>query len=355
MSSLAELPELHGFFSYSRDDDEDFEGTLSALRNAIHRELRAQLGRHKTNFRLWQDTAAIAIGQDWESEIRKAVEQSTFFIPIVTPRAVNSKYCKFEFESFLGREQTLGRDDLIFPILYITVAALENEAVWRANPVLSIIARRQYFDWRPERHFDIHSTAARAKIEAFCRNIVDALNQPWISPEERRRIEEANAQQLAEEKRLEAEARRAASLKQAEAEARERADRKRAEDERRAAEARQLAEKAEARRVAAEEQRLKQAEAEARQLADRERAEAERRAAEEESGRKAEAEALERAEKARARNKGEANRRARTEEVSFHVGKAVGAWIRRSDRQSGLLVIAIVILVIAWVLYSNVR
>jgi hypothetical protein len=86
MSSLAELPELHGFFSYSRDDDEDFEGTLSALRNAIHRELRAQLGRHKTNFRLWQDTAAIAIGQDWESEIRKAVEQSTFFIPIVTPR-----------------------------------------------------------------------------------------------------------------------------------------------------------------------------------------------------------------------------------------------------------------------------
>jgi hypothetical protein len=35
MSSLAELPELVGFFSYSRDDDEDFKGTLSALQDVI--------------------------------------------------------------------------------------------------------------------------------------------------------------------------------------------------------------------------------------------------------------------------------------------------------------------------------
>lgn len=55
MSSLADLPEIVGFFSYSREDDEAFEGALSALRNAIQRELSAQLGRSKTTFRLWQD------------------------------------------------------------------------------------------------------------------------------------------------------------------------------------------------------------------------------------------------------------------------------------------------------------
>ena len=68
MSPLADLPEVVGFFSYSREDDESFEGTLSALRDAIQRELGAQLGRSKTNFRLWQDKAAIAPGQLWESE-----------------------------------------------------------------------------------------------------------------------------------------------------------------------------------------------------------------------------------------------------------------------------------------------
>jgi hypothetical protein len=98
MSSLVDLPEIVGFFSYSREDDEAFEGTLSALRDAIQRELSAQLGRSRSTFRLWQDQTAIAPGQLWESEIKKAVEQAVFFIPIVTPRAVNSHHCKFEFE-----------------------------------------------------------------------------------------------------------------------------------------------------------------------------------------------------------------------------------------------------------------
>ena len=60
MASLAQLPELVGFFSYSREDDEAFRGSLSSLRDAIQRELGAQLGRTKRNFRLWQDQEAIA-------------------------------------------------------------------------------------------------------------------------------------------------------------------------------------------------------------------------------------------------------------------------------------------------------
>ena len=143
MASLAQLPELVGFFSYSREDDEDFRGSLSALRDAIARDLRAQLGRSKRNFRLWQDQEAIAPGKDWEAEITRAVEQSVFFIPIVTPRAVGSDYCKLEFTSFVARETALGRSDLVFPILWIPVPALMQEAEWRGDPVLSIVAKRQ--------------------------------------------------------------------------------------------------------------------------------------------------------------------------------------------------------------------
>jgi hypothetical protein len=91
MSSLAKLPEVVGFFSYSREDDEAFRHSLSALRDAVGRELSAQLGRSKRNFRLWQDQEAIAPGKMWESEIAKAVEQAVFFIPIVTPRAVDRR------------------------------------------------------------------------------------------------------------------------------------------------------------------------------------------------------------------------------------------------------------------------
>jgi hypothetical protein len=135
---------------------------------------------------------AIAPGKFWETEIKKAVGESVFFIPIVTPRAVNSKYCKFDFESFLAREKTLGRDDLVFPILYIPVAVLEDESKWRNDVVLSTIGVRQYVDWRPLRHLDVQTTTVREKVEGFCRQIVEALNQPWMSPEERR-MEETKA------------------------------------------------------------------------------------------------------------------------------------------------------------------
>src|SRR5262245_26743246 len=276
MSSLAELPELVGFFSYSREDDDAFKGTLSGLRDGIYRELSAQLGRSKKTFRLWQDQAAIAPGKLWELEIKTAIDQSVFFIPIVTPRSINSKYCKFEFESFLAREKAIDRNDLIFPILYISVAALENEAKWHDDPVLSTIGRRQYVDWRALRHLDVQTTAVREQIERLGQKIMEALNEPWVAPEERRSMEEARARQQAEE------------------------------------ETRRLA--AEAKRRAHEEERQRQVEAEARQRADEERsrgeAEAKRRADEAESRRRAEAAARQRADEERRRQEAEAKLRA---------------------------------------------
>jgi hypothetical protein len=210
MRSLADLREIVGFFSYSREDDEASDGTLSALRDAIQRELSAQLGRSKANFRLWQDQEAIAPGRLWESEIQAAVEQAVFFIPIVTPRAVNSDYCKSEFEAFLAREHALGRTDLVFPLLYIRVPGLESEAVWRKDPLLSIIGLRQYVDWRRFRHVDVRTTPVREAIERFCEKIVEALRKPWESPEERRTQQEIAAQRCTEEEQ------RTAAVRQAE-------------------------------------------------------------------------------------------------------------------------------------------
>jgi invasion protein IalB len=265
MSSLAELPELVGFFSYSREDDEAFKGMLSALRDGIQRELSAQLGRSKRTFRLWQDQVAIAPGKLWELEIEKAVGESFFFLPIVTPRSTSSKYCKFEFESFLAREKAIGRSDLIFPILYISVSALENEAKWRDDPVLSTIGRRQYVDWRHLRHLDAQTTAVREQIERLCQKIVEALNEPWTSLEERRRMEEGKARQQAEEeaRRLEIETKRRAEEEQHQRQAQAKA-RQQAEEE-----ARWL--DAETKRRAEEENDRKRTEAEAERRTEEER------------------------------------------------------------------------------------
>jgi hypothetical protein len=265
MSSLADLPDLVGFFSYSREDDQGSKGGLSALRDAIQAELSAQLGRSQTDFRIWQDKAAISLGTLWEKEIAQGINQSAFFIPIVTPRALRSQHCSFEFQSFLKREAELGRDDLVFPILYIAVPALEDEKLWRNDPVLSIVGTRQYLDWRELRHHDPSSTEVRQRLERFCRGITSALYKSWISIEDRRRRDEEQARQRSEE-----DGRRKTAQIEAERVAQEERRRRDAEAARRAEEAEhaRLAEE-EARQRAAEERRRQKAAAEQRQQEER--------------------------------------------------------------------------------------
>jgi TIR domain-containing protein len=183
MSSLADVPELVGFFSYSRDDDDDSHGMLSKLRDLIQRELRGQLGRSRQTLRLWQDREAIAPGKVWEGEIKSAIDQAVFFIPIVTPTAVNSRFCQHEFESFLAREHALGRTDLVFPIYYIRVPSLESDAEWRSDPLLSIIGKRQWADWRDLRLLDVGETKVREAVAQFCAEIVESLRRNSVAPQ----------------------------------------------------------------------------------------------------------------------------------------------------------------------------
>src|SRR3984893_9197329 len=125
MAALADLPNLIGFFSYSRNDDEGDDGAVAALANRIYRELRSQLGRTDKNFKLWRDKDALAAGEQWKEKLKEAVSESVFFIQMVTPSAGNSGVFRFEFESFIERERELARSDLVFPILYVSVPELD--------------------------------------------------------------------------------------------------------------------------------------------------------------------------------------------------------------------------------------
>jgi hypothetical protein len=205
VSSLADLPEVVGFFSYSREDDADANGKLSDIRDAIRRELGSRLGRSDRTFRLFQDKEAIPLGAKWRDEISNAVSQAAFFIPIGTPRSFKSPQCEFEFQAFLERERELGRSDLIFAILYLPVPALKDEAKRSNNPVLSIIGERQYVEWDKLRHEAVASPEFAREISNFCGNIVQALEKPWLPAEERLRQEQILEKARREQERKQAE------------------------------------------------------------------------------------------------------------------------------------------------------
>jgi TIR domain len=281
MGSLADLPKLIGFFSYSRNDDEGDDGAVLALANRIYRELRTQLGRTNENFKLWRDKDALAAGEHWKEKLKEAVSESVFFIQMVTPSAVNSHFCRFEFESFIEREKELGRNDLVFPILYVSVPELDAKPAI-TDPVISILKDRQREDWRPIRHYDVNSREVKQTVEQFCATISRKLRLPWISLEERqaieeqRRVEEEERCRIEENRRVQEEHRRQVEAKkQAEEEARQREADRKAEQDR----ARKEAERLEQRRQREQEETERQ-ERRQRELTAKRKSEEDRRRAE---------------------------------------------------------------------------
>jgi hypothetical protein len=187
MSSLAEFfPIVNGFFSYAREDDRDSKGRISEFMDAIRRELGGRLGRSEHEFLLFQDQTTIRSGKKWDDQINKAIKQTVFFITVVTPRSVASPNCSFELRSFLDRQNELGRDDLVFPILFIPVPKLKERTKWRDDPVLSIIGEHQFPDWTNLRYQPVDAPAPSEAVGRFCHDIVEALYIPWTPPTDRR-------------------------------------------------------------------------------------------------------------------------------------------------------------------------
>jgi hypothetical protein len=69
------------FMSYARFNDVHDDGQLSAFRERLAAEVRAQTGRE---FVIFQDRADIAWGQNWQQRIDGALDLVTLLLVIIT-------------------------------------------------------------------------------------------------------------------------------------------------------------------------------------------------------------------------------------------------------------------------------
>jgi hypothetical protein len=98
-----------GFWSYSSFDDEAAGGRLSQLRALLARELQLKIGSHP-KVHIFQDVSAIPPGARWEKQIREAIDDSSFLIPIVRLHTCRASRCYREMTLFQTRQNQLGRD-----------------------------------------------------------------------------------------------------------------------------------------------------------------------------------------------------------------------------------------------------
>jgi hypothetical protein len=163
-----------GFWSYGRHDDAHSDGQLSLLRAIVGRAVSLQYG---AEIQLWQDVAAIPFGADWAETIERTIDQTTFFIPIVTPRFLKSINCRDEFLAFRKRMEKLGRNDLIFPVHYVSVEGMTTDETVFGND-LAILRRSQWIDFRPLFYADPKSHEVRRWAGGLAGSILKTLRKP---------------------------------------------------------------------------------------------------------------------------------------------------------------------------------
>uniref|UniRef100_UPI001EF5E68B TIR domain-containing protein n=1 Tax=Frankia sp. Cj3 TaxID=2880976 RepID=UPI001EF5E68B len=163
------------FLSYAHADDTYASGQITAFRQQLEGELRAQVGH---DLHIFQDRDDITWGQAWKERVDDSLDAATFIIPIVTPRFLASDQCRRELARFLEREQRLGRTDLVLPVYWIEVPDLERRGSRATDDLVAALSARQYADWRELRFTALSDLACRRLIADLARRLRDTLVPP---------------------------------------------------------------------------------------------------------------------------------------------------------------------------------
>ena len=170
-----------GFWSYVVRDDEHEQGRIRQLAEDVAAEYEATTAEA---VELFFGQADLKWGDDWRQRIDEALESAAFFIPVITPRFFQSMECRREFRRFLGRARALGVTELLLPIYYRTVDALEGEPP-EDHPdkdLLNAIRQTQWKDWRDLRFQDRSSEEYRRAVASVVNRLVEASRKIESAP-----------------------------------------------------------------------------------------------------------------------------------------------------------------------------
>jgi parallel beta-helix repeat protein len=162
------------FMSYVRFNDEHDDGQLSAFRERLSTEVRAQTGEE---FPIFQDRSDIAWGQSWQQRIDETLDAVTLLLVIITPGFFRSRACRAEVARFLERERALGRQDLILPVYYISAREMDDPALRDGDDLARVLAARQFADWRELRFEAFTAPAVRKAIAQLAARMRDTF---WL-------------------------------------------------------------------------------------------------------------------------------------------------------------------------------
>lgn len=160
--------------SYVRSDDDHDGGRITNFRERLEGEVRMQTGKI---FPIFQDRNDIAWGQQWKSVISNALSSVRFLIPILTPSFFESDACRFEFETFLQRENLLGVPRLILPVYYVPCDQLEEDYPKNKDSLADLLRDRNWTDWREFRFLQLTTPEVATTLARLAQTIKGSIRE----------------------------------------------------------------------------------------------------------------------------------------------------------------------------------
>lgn len=155
-----------GFWSYAHQDDDAERGGVLALARSLAQEYALLTG---DEFDLFVDRSSIEWGDLWRTRIAGALVNTTFFLPIVTPRYFRRPECRKELQTFYSQATSLGVSEYLLPILYVPVLDLDEDS---PDEAVAIVARTQYVDWTTLRLAGPESAEYRTAVNELASRLV---------------------------------------------------------------------------------------------------------------------------------------------------------------------------------------
>jgi len=131
---------------------------------------------------LFVDREDISWDEAWRERINEALAETTFFIPIITPRYFTRPECRGELLEFPARAKSIGTDELLLPILYVKPLDFSPDSL---DEAVSVVAKTQYENWQDLRLVEPASREFRRSVNALARRLLEIANR--VSEDQLRR------------------------------------------------------------------------------------------------------------------------------------------------------------------------
>lgn len=156
-----------GFLSYARSDDERELGRIKRLADRIMAEFETLTG---LNIEIFVDRDRIQWGDSFRNKLEEALQETTFFIPVLTPTYFLRDECRKEMLDFVNGAKALGLNELLLSIRYVDVPDLREDST---DELKAIAAKMEYEDWTSIRLADEDSSQYRVSINKLAQRLVD--------------------------------------------------------------------------------------------------------------------------------------------------------------------------------------